>query len=137
MRLFFETGGQAFVFLLMAYGGAFLGLLLDGALLFHRSRGGWRAAALDASACLVAGGAVAWALVYTGQAGLRGYGLLGMLCGWLVYDLGLRSLLALAGRWLGRHIAAPLARWLQKQKKKQILRRGKKQAGKTPPKENI
>ena len=88
------------MFLLMIYAGALLGALLDGAALLRRGRGGWQLALLDCLACMGAGVVIALALIYTGQNGFRLYGVVGLVLGWLIYDLGVRSLLrSIARLW--------------------------------------
>ena len=108
MRLFFETSGQAFVMLLMAYAGALLGVMMDVTAFVRRGRGGWLMALLDCLACFLTGMAVAGILIITRQEGLRLYGILGLLLGWLIYDLGLRVLFKAIAGWV--------CRWVKKSK---------------------
>lgn len=98
MRQFFETGGQGFILLLMAYVGFILGVLVDAAAFIRGRKGGWPQALLDCAACFGAGTAMAMVLILTGQSSLRLYGLLGIAVGWLLYDLGLRSVFLLIYR---------------------------------------
>lgn len=98
LELLFARAAQGHTFLLLAAGGAALGLLLQlsGALQrVCRPLG----MALDALCALGAGGLVWWTALETGS-GLRGYAALGLLTGLTLYASGIGPLVTGMGRRL-------------------------------------
>lgn len=88
---FFETAGQARVFLLLLYGGWIVGAAYDG-LSPVRRRWPVLTPAVDAIWCLLAGAACGCALALGGEGAPRLYAMLGLCCGGAIYCLGIRRL---------------------------------------------
>ena len=97
--IFYETRGQAEVFLLLVYAGFLSALLYDLLRLPRRYLPRWLSPALDILWCLLAALACALALSFGGEGRARLYALLGLLCGGGVYCLGVRALIV--GAWRG------------------------------------
>ena len=113
MRVLFETQGQGFVFLLMIYLGLLLGAL-DQVIcaLWQRGHKVWGVVCCLLTCGVGTVGGV-WLLVWAEQDGLRAYGLLGILTGWLIYALGFGKLFEkLAG-----HLGKSWDRWREKRDK--------------------
>lgn len=79
--------------LLMLLIGGVGGLMVDIMSLAHRGKTGLPQSLTDAFCCMGCGVLCALALIFTGQRGMRIYGALGLILGWLIYDLGLRRLI--------------------------------------------
>jgi hypothetical protein len=132
MAPFFETQSQAWVFLGMVYLGLGLGIVYDGFGLVRRSGNkGW-IIGTDLLFFLLAGASLTLALVITGQDELRIYALLGLVCGGLIYMLGLRRLITGIISVFKKRIAGPLkqaaARAKERKERKKSAREGRKQA---------
>lgn len=132
MAPFFETQSQAWVFLSMVYLGLGLGLVYDGLGLMRRSgKKGWTIGT-DLLFFLLAGASLTLALVITGQDELRIYALLGLVCGGLVYLLGLRRLITGIISFFKKRIMEPLkqamARARERKERKKLARDSRKQA---------
>lgn len=98
LELLFARAAQGETFLLLAAGGAAAGLLLQLAGLLHRlSRAAGMAA--DAACVLVCAGLLMLAVFRSGD-GLRGYALLGLLTGILLYRAGVQPLTEWAAQGL-------------------------------------
>lgn len=91
LEVLFARAAQGRTFLLMAAGGAALGLALQAAGLLHR-RSRTAGAAADIL-CAVLGAALLLKSVQVGG-GLRGYALLGVVLGLLLYRAGVQPLIA-------------------------------------------
>lgn len=78
--------------LLMILIGGVTGMLIDLSALCRKGRAGIWQAVTDCVCCLLCGVLCAFALIFTGQKEMRLYGILGLMLGWLIYDLGLRNL---------------------------------------------
>ncbi len=129
MAPFFETRNQSFVFLGLMYVGLGLGLVYD---VLHLGRKAERkavTAAADLLFFLLAGLALTLSLVVTGQNGLRLYALLGLVCGGIVYVMGVRSLLKGIMVFVDRRILAPLRAAFDRSRLKRAERKGKGEAG--------
>ncbi len=87
---FFETGGQARVFLLLLYAGFLSGALYDGARGLRRVLPRFLRFLPDMIWCLLTAAACALALAAGGEGRARLYALLGLCCGAGIYCLGLR-----------------------------------------------
>lgn len=132
MAPFFETQSQAWVFLSMVYLGLGLGFVYDGlGLLRKLGKKGW-AIGTDLLFFLLAGASLTLALVITGQDELRIYALLGLVCGGLVYLLGLRRLITGIISFFKKRIMEPLkqvmARARERKERRKSARDGRKQA---------
>ena len=100
--MFFETSGQCWAFLTMVYAGLLLGAWYD-ALRFvrritHAKK--WGTVLLDILFWLVAAVWVSVALAYSAPGGLRGYALVGLAVGGLIYWWGLGQVVHFMLRWL-------------------------------------
>ena len=97
MKLFFETAAQADVFLTMLPVGIAAAAMID--LSTHASvlRPLW-----DVLIFLLLGCVIAFGIILLGDAGLRGYHLLAILIGALLYLAGIRKLLRLVADAAGR-----------------------------------
>jgi len=87
---FFETGGQARVFLLLLYAGFLSGALYDGARGLRKVLPRFLRFLPDAVWCLITATACALALAAGGEGRARLYAVLGLCCGAGIYCLGLR-----------------------------------------------
>ena len=105
---FFETVGQARVFLLLLYAGFLSGALYDGARGLRRGLPKFLRFLPDMIWCLLTAAACALALAAGGEGRVRLYALLGLCCGAGIYCLGIRR----AGLYL--------LRFLKKQKPKSM-----------------
>ena len=132
MAPFFETQNQAWVFLGMVYLGLGLGLIYDGVGLLRRSGKKGRAVVLDLFFFLLAGAALTLALVMTGQEGLRLYALLGLVCGGIVYLLGLRRLISGVAAFFKKRIGEPIKQAMirarERKERRKLAREGRKHA---------
>ncbi len=132
MAPFFETQSQAWIFLGMVYLGLGLGLIYDGLGLLRRSgKKGW-AVVTDLFFFLLAGASLTLALVITGQDELRIYALLGLVCGGVVYLLGLRRLISGIIAFFKKRIIEPvkhaMARARERKERRKSAREGRKRA---------
>jgi len=92
--IFFETSGQALIFLMLLYAGAGAAVTYDVIAPLRRRAPRPIAAVLDVFWCLMAGILCALALAAGGENKMRAYALLGLFCGGGIYALGIRSLAA-------------------------------------------
>lgn len=129
MAPFFETRNQSFVFLGMVYVGLGLGLVYDVLHLAPRPGKKGLTAVADLLFFLLAGLSLTLALVVTGQEGLRLYALLGLVCGGIVYLLGVRRLLKGVAAFVGRRIIAPARSAFAASSRRKGKRKGAPQAG--------
>lgn len=132
MAPFFETQSQVWVFLGMVYLGLGLGFVYDGLGLLRRSgKKGWTVGT-DLLFFLLAGAALTLALIITGQDELRIYALLGLVCGGIVYLLGLRRLISGIIVFFKKRITEPIkqamARARERKERRKSERDGRKQA---------
>ncbi|MBQ7656711.1 MAG: spore cortex biosynthesis protein YabQ [Clostridia bacterium] len=105
--IFFETAGQARMFLFLLYAGFLAGPLYDLLGIPRRRLPRFFQPALDALWCLLTGGMTALALAMGGERQPRLFALLGLACGAAVYGLGVRRLIRGIGRWMkGRALGA-------------------------------
>ncbi len=126
MAPFFETQSQAWVFLGMVYLGLGLGLIYDGLRLLRRPGKKIRVIGADLLFFLLAGAALTLALVVTGQEGLRLYALLGLICGGMIYLLGLRRLLLGVAAFLKKRIIQPAKEAMARAKERKKLRKSQR-----------
>ncbi len=130
MAPFFETQSQSWVFLGMVYLGMGLGLVYDGLGFLRRLGKKGLTIGGDLFFFLLAGAALTLALVMTGQEGLRVYALLGLVCGGIVYLLGLRRLIAGIAAFFRKRIARPareaLARSKERKERRKTAKDGRK-----------
>ncbi len=132
MAPFFETNSQAWVFLGMVYLGLALGLIYDGFGFLRRTgKKGW-SVVTDLAFFLLAGTALTLALVLTGQEGLRLYALLGLVCGGIVYLLGLRRLISGVAAFIKKRIVAPTRQAMAKARERKERRKSAKEGRKHP-----
>ena len=104
--MFFETRDQALIFLALLYAGAVSAVLYDLLGLVRRRAGKLMTALLDVFFFVSMAVLCAPLLAASGQDGLRMYALLGVVCGALLYSLGLRALARAAFRyWTGKNRA--------------------------------
>ncbi len=130
MAPFFETQNQAWVFLGMVYLGLGLGLIYDGLGLLRRTgKKGW-AVVTDLFFFLVAGAALTLALVMTGQEGLRLYALLGLVCGGIIYLLGLRRLIFGVAAFIKKRIGEPIKQAMARSKERKEIRKSAREGRK-------
>jgi hypothetical protein len=132
MAPFFETQSQAWVFLGMVYLGLGLGFVYDGLGLLRRSgKKGWTVGT-DLLFFLLAGASLTLALIITGQDELRIYALLGLVCGGIVYLLGIRRLISGIIAFFKKRIVEPIkqamARVRERKESRKSEREGRKQA---------
>ena len=132
MAPFFETNSQAWVFLGMVYLGLALGLIYDGLSPLRRSRKKGLTACMDLIFFLLAGAALTLALVVTGQDGLRLYALLGLLCGGILYLMGLRRLLLGVAAFFGKRIVKPAKEAMARARERKALRKSARDGRKRP-----
>ncbi len=123
MAPFFETKSQAWVFLGMIYLGIGLGLIYDVLGLLRKTKKRSLIAGADLLFFLLAGGVLTFALVMTGQDGLRLYSLLGLVCGGLLYILGLRRLVLGIATFAEKRIITPTQAAMVRHKDKRELRK--------------
>ena len=123
MAPFFETNSQAWVFLGMVYLGLALGILYDGLSPLRRSGKKGLTACTDLIFFLLAGAALTLALVVTGQDGLRLYALLGLLCGGILYLMGLRRLLLGVAAFFRKRIVKPAQEAMTRARARKALRK--------------
>jgi spore cortex biosynthesis protein YabQ len=130
MAPFFETQSQAWVFLGMVYLGVALGLVYDVLGLVRKIGKKAPVFLADLLFFLLAGAALTLALVMTGQNSLRLYALLGLLCGGILYLLGLRRLLLGIAAFYTKRIGEPLKEAMARSREARDVRRAKKEAAK-------
>lgn len=107
----------------MVYLGLALGLLYDGLSPLRRSgKKGWTAVA-DLIFFLLAGAALTLALVVTGQDELRLYALLGLVCGGIVYLMGLRRMMLGIAAFLKKRIVNPAKEAMARAKERKAQRK--------------
>lgn len=128
MRPFFETNDQSWVFLSMVYLGLILGLLYDVLGVFRKSGKKVWIIAADILFFLLAALGASFALIQSGQENIRIYALLGLVCGAMIYLLGLHRLFAGLFSWIWKRIVSPISDAVQKVQ--EGGKKGKKQAGK-------
>lgn len=116
----------------MVYLGLGLGLVYDGLGLLRKIGKKRWAIVTDLLFFLLAGASLTLALVITGQDELRIYALLGLVCGGLVYLLGLRRLISGIISFFKTRIMEPLkqamARARERKERRKSARDGRKQA---------
>lgn len=95
---FFETSGQAAIFLMLLYAGAASAITYDLIAPARRRAARPLALALDAVWCVMTAGLCFFALALGGEGKLRLYALLGLCCGAGIYALGVRGLIRGAAR---------------------------------------
>ena len=131
MAPFFETQSQAWVFLSMVYLGLGLGLVYDGLGLLRRLGKKGLTIGTDLLFFLLAGASLTLALVITGEDELRIYALLGLVCGGLVYVLGLHRLITGIISFCKKRIMEPVrqatARAKERKERKKAARASRKQ----------
>ncbi len=131
MAPFFETQSQAWVFLGMVYLGLALGLVYDVLGLVRKSGKKAPVFLADLLFFLLAGAALTLVLVMTGQNSLRVYALLGLLCGGILYLLGLRRLLLSIGAFYTKRIGDPIAEAMARSREAKAVRKAKKEEQKS------
>ncbi len=129
MAPFFDTRNQSFVFLGLMYVGLGLGLVYDVLHLGRKTKRKGITAAADLLFFLLAGLALTLSLVVTGQDGLRLYALFGLVCGGIVYVMGVRSLLKGIAAFVDRRVLAPIRAAFDRSRQKRAERKGKGEAG--------
>ncbi len=130
MAPFFETKSQAWVFISMIYLGMALGIVYDGLSLIRKGKKAIWTIGADLLFFLLAGSALTLALVITGQGGLRFYALLGLVCGGIVYLLGIRRLVAGIAALCVKYIIKPTKEAMARTKERKERIKSLKQAGK-------
>lgn len=93
---FFETKGQAGLFLMLLHAGMGAGFFYDLLSPVRRRLPGACAWLADVIWCLASAGLCIAMLALGGEDGFRGYALLGMICGGGIYRMGVRS----AAQWV-------------------------------------
>lgn len=88
---FFETAGQAAIFLMLLYAGAAAGITYDLLSPLRRHAPRPLAILLDGVWCALTGALCFFALALGGESTLRLYALLGLCCGAGIYSLGVRT----------------------------------------------
>ena len=131
MAPFFETHSQAWVFLGMVYLGLALGLVYDVLRLVRNLRKKALVFLADLLFFMLAGAALTLALVITGQNSLRLYALLGLVCGGILYLLGLRRLLLGIATFYTKRIGEPLAQTMARSREEREVKKAKKGAKKS------
>ena len=89
---FFESSGQAAIFLMLLYAGAAAGVIYDLLAPLRRRLPSALAGLPDLIWCLLAAALCAFALMLGGEGKARPYALLGLCCGGGIYCLGARQL---------------------------------------------
>lgn len=88
---FFETAGQAAIFLMLLYAGAAAGITYDLLSPLRRRAPRPLAMLLDGVWCALTAALCFFALALGGEGKLRLYALLGLCCGAGIYSLGVRT----------------------------------------------
>ena len=88
---FFETAGQAAIFLMLLYAGAAAGITYDLLSPLRRRAPRPLAMLLDGIWCVLTAALCFFALALGGEGKLRLYALLGLCCGAGIYSLGVRT----------------------------------------------